>query len=104
MILLSFKAQVAITTELLGDTEVQTNGFRVAHVQVAIRLRWETGNDLRHLAGVKVFLNNFGNKIVTDWVCICHNHPLKSESAALFTRCFCNIRPPLTVPALYGPM
>src|SRR5690606_7227180 len=69
------KAQMADTAKLLGHTEVKTDGFGMANVQIAVRLRRETGNHAGYTAGGQIVLNDFGNKIMSGGDSVSHSRP-----------------------------
>ena len=69
------ETQVTATAELLGHAEVQTDGFGMANMQVAIRLWRESGHYPLNFARSQIFFDDFGNKIVTTCWNVGHKHP-----------------------------
>ena len=63
------EAQVAAAAELLRDAEVEADGFGVADVQIAVRLRRETGDDRFDASGVEIGLNDVADEVAAGLGC-----------------------------------
>ncbi len=57
------EAQMATAAELLCDPEVQADGLGVADMQIAVRLRRESGDHLGHASGLDVALDHLTNEV-----------------------------------------
>ena len=55
--------QVTTPGKLLRDAEIQGNGFGMADVQVAVRLRREASHNLVMFVGVEIGLHDIANEI-----------------------------------------
>ena len=69
------ETQMADTAKLFGHAEIQTDGFGMANVQVAVRLRRKTGYHAGYPAGGQIVLNDFGNKVMSGRDSVCHSRP-----------------------------
>ena len=58
------EAQVAVAAEFLGNAEIETNRLGVTDMQIAVRLRRETGNDRLVPAGRQVGANDVADEIL----------------------------------------
>ena len=61
-------ADVADAAELVRDAEIQTDRFRMADVQVTIRLRRETRPNFSVLPRANILRDNVANKIGRSWI------------------------------------
>ena len=58
------EAQIAFAAEFLGQSEINADGFGVADMQIAVRLRRETGmHPPSILVGLQIFKNNVPEEI-----------------------------------------
>ena len=58
------EAQIALAAELLGQPEIQVDGFCVADVQIAVRLRWKTRVDAPAvLVGLQIIQDDFADEV-----------------------------------------
>ena len=57
------EAQVATAAEFLCDPEIQTDRLGMADMQVAVRLRWESGDHFGHAPGLNVAMDHLTNKV-----------------------------------------
>jgi hypothetical protein len=55
--------EIAVPAVFVGDSEIEADRFRVADVQIAVRLRREPRYDGRMPAAPEVLLDNFPNKV-----------------------------------------
>ena len=51
--------QVAESVEFSGETEIETDGFRMSDVQIAVRLRWKTRVDPAAVLVLLKVLDNY---------------------------------------------
>ena len=85
------EAQVAVAGKFLRDAEIKGNRLGMADVQIAVRLRRESGHDPAVLLGVEIGLDDVADEIAPR-LCRCrfcghYGFPLG------FKRPFCQIRP-----------
>jgi hypothetical protein len=59
------ETQVAVTAELLGNAEIETDRLGVADMEIAVRLRWKPGDDLAGAAICEIGLDDVANEVAT---------------------------------------
>ena len=59
---------VANAAEFVRDAEVQADRFGVADMQIAVRLRRETGANLRVLSAANIFRDDVADKVRRSWI------------------------------------
>ncbi len=63
------ETQVTCAIKLFGNAEVEADRFRMADMEITIWLWRESGLHRLYAPGIKVFLNDFGDEIITGVRC-----------------------------------
>jgi hypothetical protein len=75
-------ADVANAAKLARNPKIETNRFRVADVQIAIRFGRKTGNDLLVFPRPKIFGDNVANEVRRPFCFSCHCNETKLSANA----------------------
>ena len=67
-----------MTLIILRDAEVQADGFRMANVQITVRLRREAGVNGGVLTGSQIFINDLTDKVSREGFCLTHHGFIKA--------------------------
>jgi hypothetical protein len=70
--------QITLPLIVLRDAKVQANRFRMTNMQVAIRLRRETGVNSGVLTSSQIFIDDLANKVTRAGFSLTHRGFLKA--------------------------